>query len=135
MIESGYYPLGAEHDPHAPWNEREIPEREFNVVCSQTLSKNVTVITDSYIPGDKGIDYEDGIAEGWSDPDDTSNTNWAEEYHDNGYHTPLQLLELFKQFLEENKRNGLVFKSPKFTEDIIEECKDWVEDETEYIED
>lgn len=23
MYESGYYPPGAEHDPHAPWNEKE----------------------------------------------------------------------------------------------------------------
>jgi hypothetical protein len=51
-------------------------------------------------------------------------------YHDNDYHTPLQLIELFKQCLEENLKNGVVFKSPRYTEDLIKECEGWEEVET-----
>lgn len=139
MIESGYYPAGSEFDPSAPWNEPVIPEKEFEVTCSQSLSKTVLVITDNYIPGASGVDYESDdeggyTAVGWHDPDDTSDTNWAEEYHANDYHTPLQLIQLFEQVLKNNLEHGIVFRSSEFTQDLINECKGWTEDETEYIE-
>ena len=130
------YPSGAD-TPDAPWNEVDVPEQDFNVTCSQTLSKTVTVTTNNYIPGASGVDYESdedgGYAVSWHDPDDTSNTDWANEYHDNDYHTPLQLIQLLKQVLETDLQHGIVFKSPKFTQDLINECADWQEDETEYI--
>lgn len=31
MCESGYYPMGAEYDPCAPWNEAPLKEVMFNV--------------------------------------------------------------------------------------------------------
>ena len=112
---------------------------DFDVTCSQTLSKTVTVTTNNYTPGAEGVDYEpDGeggyCSFGWHDPDDTSDTNWADEYHENDYHTPLQLIELLKQVLEENMKNGVVFKSPRYTAKLIEECEDWCEDDVEYVE-
>ena len=139
MRESGYYPPGAEFDPSAPYNQSDPDDMDFDVTCSQTLSKTVTVTTNNYIPGAEGVDYESDDEGGcyavpYHDDPDTSDTNWAEEYHDNQYHTPAQLLELFKQCLEENMKNGLVFKTPKFTEDLIKECEGWCEDETEFIE-
>jgi hypothetical protein len=123
----------------APWNEESVPEKDFEVTCSQSLSKTVTIWTDNYIPGASGVDYEpDGeggyCACGWHDPDDTSDTNWAEEYHYNDHYTPLQLIGLFKQCLEETLKNGLVFQTPGVTKRLIEECDGWTEDETEYIE-
>lgn len=131
------YPCGAD-TPDAPWNEVDVPEQDFDVTCSQTLSKTVTVTTNNYIPGASGVDYEPDdeggyYASSWHDPDDTSNTDWANEYHDNDYHTPLQLIQLLKQVLETALQHGIVFKSPKFTHDLINECADWQEDETEYI--
>ena len=134
------YPDGLnDHSVDAPWNEHEVPEKEFEITCSQSLSRTVPVWTDNYIPGACGCDYEpDGeggyCASGWQDPDDTSNTDWANEYHDNDYHTPLQLIQLLKQVLENDLQHGIVFKSPRFTQDLINECNDWQEDETEYIE-
>lgn len=140
MRESGYFPAGAEFDPSAPYNEPSVPEKEFDVTCCQTLSKTVTVYTDNYTPGASGVDYEPDdeggyTAVGWHDDDDTSDTNWADEYHDNDHYTPLQLIGLFKQCLEENLKNGLVFKNPSTTKSLIEECEGWTEDETEYVED
>ena len=127
MRDSDYYPAGAANDPNAPYNEYENPDRDFDVTCSQTLSTTVTVTTNNYLyicdedEDGKYVDY------------DTSDTNWAEEYHSNDYHTPMQLIHLFKEFLEQQKNNGIVFKSPSFTDALIEECDNWVEDETEYI--
>lgn len=131
------YPAGVD-TPDAPWNQEEVPEEEFEVTCSQCLSKTVTVITNNYIPGASGVDYEPDdeggyYAVGWHDDNDTSDTNWEEEYHDNDYHTPKQLIELFGQYLQEQLSKGIVFKSPAFTEHLIEECKGWEDDDTEYI--
>ena len=134
------YPLGvSDSTVGTPWNEPIVPEEDFEITCSQSLSKTVTVTTNNYIPGASGVDYERDDEGGtyampWHDDPDTSDTNWADEYHGNDYHTPAQLLILFKQFLEENIKQGLVFKSPKFTENLIRECDGWTEDETEYIE-
>lgn len=118
-----YYPAGAYNDPSAPYNEVSIPERDFDVNVCQTLEKYVTVTTDDYIPEyddwDRSVHY------------DTNDTNWLEAYYDNDYHTPLQLIELFKQCLEENLKNGVVFKSPKYTENLIKECEGWEEVETD----
>ena len=134
------YPDGlSDRSPDAPWNEYEVPEKEFEVTCSQSLSKTVTVTTNDYIPGASGVDYEPDdeggyYASGWQDPDDTSNTDWANEYHANDYHTPLQLIQLLKQVLLNNLEHGIAFKSPKFSYDLINECEGWTEDETEYTE-
>lgn len=134
------YPDGlSDRSPDAPWNEHEVPEKEFEVTCSQSLSKTVSVWTNDYIPGASGVDYEPDdeggyYASGWQDPDDTSNTDWANEYHANDYHTPLQLIQLLKQVLLNDLQHGIAFKSPKFTNDLINECEGWTEDETEYTE-
>lgn len=138
MYDNYNYPPGAD-TPDAPWNEPVIPEKDFEITCSQSLSRTVIVTTNNYTPGASGVDYEPDdeggyYASGWHDPDDTSDTNWAEEYHDNDHYTPIQLIELFKQCLEENLKNGLVFKTPGVTKRLIEECDGWTEDETEYIE-
>lgn len=59
MTESGYYPPGAEHNPGAPYNEVETPEREIEVTVSVTLSKTVKIKVSDYQITDSGKD-EDG---------------------------------------------------------------------------
>ena len=149
MWESGYYPPGAEHDPNAPWNEVEVPEQDFEITCSQSLSRTATVTTNNYIPGASGVDYEpDGeggyCAEGWHDDDDTSDTNWADEYKENGYKTPLQLIQMLKEYLqkdlekweEEDKKDPHKWAATQVRrfKGLIEECDCWTEDETEFVE-
>lgn len=134
--ESGYYPPGAEFDPNAPYNQHEPDEKEFDVTCSQTLSKTVTVFSSNY---EEGVDEEWDKEEGgvyksyWCD---TSNIDWAEEYAENDYHTPLQLIALFKRYLED-MLNGTETSSkhPSFLKRLIEECDGWCDDETEFVED
>ena len=139
MYDNYNYPAGADNEM-APWNEPIIPEKDFEVTCSQSLSKTVTVTTNNYIPGASGVDYEPDdeggyYASGWHDPDDTSDTNWADEYHNNDYHTPLQLIELFKKHLEnELNRMGEV-KNERWIKHLIEECSNWQEDDIEIVED
>ena len=59
MTESGYYPPGAKHDPNAPWNQVDNPEREIEVTVSVTLSKTVKIKVSDYEITDSGKD-EDG---------------------------------------------------------------------------
>jgi hypothetical protein len=145
MRESGWYPAGAEFDANAPYNEPYVPEKEFDITCSQSLSRTATVWTDNYIPGASGVDYEPDdeggyYASGWQDPDDTSDTNWGEEYKACGHYTPLQLIQLYKETLKEQLKSweGLEDSSTgkneiRRIEHLIEECDCWSDDETEYI--
>ena len=138
MVESGYFPTGAEYSLSAPYNQKEIPDMDFHLTCSQCLSKTVKVTTNDYLPGATETEYEkehDGSYSSitYTEAPDTFDTSWSNVYHENDYHTPAQLLTLFKQFLEENKEHGIVFKSPGFTDKLIEECSGWTEDNTEYI--
>lgn len=140
MIESGYYPAGAEFDPSAPYNQSDPGDMEFGVTCSQSLSKSVSVWTSDYIPGSSGVDYEVNDEGGvdtisWEDDPDTSDTDWEKAYEEDHY-TPLQLINLFKRYLEsELNHTETVSKQPSFLKHLISECSDWVEDETEIIED
>lgn len=135
MIESGYYPPGAEFDPNAPWNQEELPEKTFDVCVSQTLSKSTKVTTNDYIPEDNGLD-EDGM---YYEDIDTSCTDWKEAYSGNQSSTPLELLEAFKTLLEEivngdnDSLQSLTSRRSEFKH-LIEECEGWVEDELEIIE-
>lgn len=136
---SNYPPMSQSEWDNAPWNEQELPEKEFEVTISQTLSKTVPVFTNNYIPGESGTEYElndEGVYSpiGYQDPDDTSNINWGEEYHSNDYHTPKQLISLFCKFLQEQKEKGNYLRSEEYTDWIIDECGEWSDDETEYIE-
>lgn len=134
------YPAGAEHDPNAPYNQEEVPEKEFDVLASQTLSKSNKVITDNYIPGASWVEYEHdeegGHAIGCHEPDDTSDTNWENEYHANDHYMPSQLIEIFKNFLENvlTTGNREWQESLAHTKHLFQECCGWSEDETEVIE-
>ncbi len=140
------YPYGAD-GPNSPWNQPEVPEKEFDVTCSQSLSRTVTVWTNNYIPGASGVDYEPNDeggydACGWHDEDDTSNTDWGQAYDESGYCTPLQLIQMLREYLGKDlDRVDIIAEETnqdkKFLErklkHLIEECDCWTDDETEYI--
>lgn len=60
MRESGYYPAGAEHDPNAPYNQVEAPERTFDIGIVQTFHIGAKVISTEY---DGGFRDEEGYYE------------------------------------------------------------------------
>lgn len=146
MYDNYNYPAGAD-TPDAPWNQVDVPEKEFEVTCCQTLSRTSLVITNNYIPGASGVDYEPDdeggyCACGWHDDDDTSDTNWADEYHDNNHYTPLELINKFKEHLmkqwntlkdAEEANDAKTKYEKREIQHLIEECEGWTEDETEYI--
>lgn len=129
MIESGYYPPGAEFDPRAPWNESGPPdERTFDVCISQSLSRSTQVTTSDY--SIEVAEDEDGRFNNI----DTSETDWRAAYKEERM-TPLGLIGEFKSFLEKTLPDPVVFpKEYKKAKYLIEECEGWVEDDLEVIE-
>lgn len=126
MPDNYNYPLGADNES-APWNQVEPPEKDFNVVISQTLSKSVVVTTTNYTPY---VDEEDGTV--YAETDDT---NWHEEFIECGYYTPLDLIGEFKRLLElrvEQMEDG---PDRQRYNQLIEECSNWVEDDIEIFKD
>lgn len=135
---SNYPPMSQSEWDNAPWNEPTIPEKEFEIQVSQTLVKTCDVITDKYIPGPSWVEWESdeegGHAIGCHDPDDTSDTDWEQEYKDQHY-TILELLaeleEMARKELENTAPNSLRGKELK---NIIDECQGWELDDSEYEE-
>lgn len=126
------YPPGAANDPNAPYNEQIIPDMEFDVTVSISLSKTVVCNTNDY-----GIEYDDATHHIELD---TSDTNWSSVYTDNHYTIP-QLLEMLKQYVQKDldkvhevsKEHNIneKFLKRKY-EHILSECDNWTIDEEVY---
>ena len=143
------YPPGVSDDtPDAPWNDPEVPEKEFDVTCTLCMSKTVSCYTKDYIPGAEGVDYEPDDEGGsyavpYHEDDDTSDTNWSEVFKDNHKTIP-ELLEEFKQYLQKDlenidavaeiRKHDKAFLKRKL-ERLIEECDGWSIDEEDYEKD
>lgn len=142
------YPVGSDTQD-APWNEQPQSEHEFNVTCSQSLSKDTTVFTNDF--KEEWEDDYDGENHFCHMIPDTSDTDWKGAYKDNRHYTPLELIECLKVSSEEaleslkkelwdiradgdlNKVKDLERRIHNL-ENLIEECTGWVEDETEIVE-
>lgn len=125
MFESGYYPAGAEFNTNAPWNEKEVPERDFEVNATFTLTKQCQITTNDYVPEESGQD-EDGW---WYDEISTQDTDWEAAYKEN-YKTPLELIEILKKKCEDelaaigDMKHGTYSKRREL-QNIIDSCKGW----------
>lgn len=127
MYDNYNYPLGAD-TPYAPWNEQEVPKRQFDVCISQTLSKSTKVTTNDYV---LEVDQDkDGVYESA----DTSATDWREAYK-NEHLTPLQLIGEFKDFLTKHLPDPIIdIKGFRRFRHLIGECEGWKVDEAEVVE-
>lgn len=124
MKESDYYPAGAWNDQSAPYNQPEPQEMDFDVNVHTTLQKDAKIRTNNYIPE---FDEEDGRTY-----PNTDDTNWIDAYKEYN-HTPLELIQLFKECLEYLQENNIKWASRKryFIKGLIEECDGWNEEEFE----
>ena len=122
MKEADYYPTGAYNDPDAPWNQPVIPERDFDVTVSQTLSRDVKVTTDNYRP-----EYDDEYGYAYANTEDT---DWKEVYGQQ-HLTILELLGDYKLRLENLKMVLADEKEIKRINYLLSECEGWMEDDFE----
>ena len=90
------YPPGAAHDPNAPYNEPLIPERDFDVEVTITMSKVVTITTDNYVP-----EYDDEDGHTYAN---TENTEWDKEFENSGHFTIADLIEELKGYVVEDMK-------------------------------
>lgn len=93
MIESGFYPPGAEFDPNAPYNQSDPDERSFTCEVMETVSRMVDVTTTKYNVFSETD--EDGM---YYSELDTSDVNWGEEYDELYYDLP-ELMKELKAFI------------------------------------
>ena len=129
MYDNYNYPPGAD-TPDAPWNEPIVPEREFDVTISMSLSRTVQCYTNKYIPE---VDEENGHLYV-----DTSDTPWGEVYGDNHKTIP-ELLEELKKYIQKDLDN-LADDETKMDkafhrrrlEFLLTECDEWTVDEEDY---
>ena len=136
MIESGYYPPGAEFDPNAPYNQSDPEPVKVDVCISQTLHKSTTISTTDYV-AEEWEDYErddDGgfvttreVSYNFSDSDLLSaykNDNW----------TIPELLDELKDYIKRDLENGCSKPKKAWLEKMMKACEDWELDEEEVIE-
>lgn len=125
MIESGYYPPGAEFDPRAPWNQVDLPEKEIEVTISVTLSKTVKVSVNDYTV------EEDTDEDGRCLSYDYSDCDLHKAVEDQIY-LPQNLAIVTERLFDQDldlKAAGM----PRYLKDAIKDCKDWNLDDFEVV--
>lgn len=137
---SNYPAMSQSQWDSAPFNEVEVPEKDFEITCSQSLSRTAIVTTNNYIPCvDEGCEDGVGYHDEWAD---TSDTCWSDEYANNGYKTPLELICLLREYvakdltelentMEPDDRSYKATQA-RMLRGLIEECDAWSEDETDF---
>lgn len=92
------YPLGADNSS-APWNQVENSEIERDCEVTEIITRKITLSTTDYI-AEEDRDEEFGKCLSA----DTSDTDWAGEYSNQGY-TVLELIAKLKAYVEEDIKN------------------------------
>lgn len=125
------YPPGAANDPNAPYNQHDIPEKDFEVIICQSLSKVATVTTSDYNP------IKECDEDGYYCYDDTSETNWSQAYKESCYDC-LELINELKDITDTILANWDNFKDyiakpwSKIYR-INEDCQGWQLDDSEVL--
>lgn len=123
MRDRDYYPSGAYNDPSAPWNERETPERDFDMEVTVTANRKVTITSTRY---NMFIDDEDGhtYIEMCDDMD------WLEHYTEQ-YWTLHELMGRVRHLLESWKPEKLSVDDRELYNRIMDETSGWIETDAE----
>lgn len=121
------YPPGAAHDPSAPYNQPVIPERDFDVEVTITMSKVVTITTDNYVP-----EYDDEYGHTYAN---TENTEWDKEFENSGHFTIADLIEELKGYVvEDMKTCAPNTRKVSHLKRLLLACEDWETIEESYEE-
>lgn len=105
----------------APWEEVEVPERNFKVCVSQTLSRSTDVDTQDYT-WDKGEEYPD-----------TSETNWKTTYLAQHY-SPFEIIENTRKIAQTLIAKGQTSVAGVYLPSLLRDCRGWICDDFEVVE-
>ena len=118
------YPRMSQSDwDNAPWNQPVIPEKEFSVAVSQTLSKIVEITTDDYY---LEYDKEDGYTYA-----NTENTDWKRAYENSDFKIQDLLLELKSYVQNDLDTYGSDTRKTAYLKQLLKACDGWIEDDYE----
>lgn len=121
------YPPGAAHDQNAPYNEPVIPEKDFEVEVTFTMSKVVTITTDNYAP-----EYDDEDGHTYAN---TENTEWDKEFENSGHFTIADLIEELKGYVVEDMKTCAPNTGKgAHLQRLLLACEDWETIEESYEE-
>jgi hypothetical protein len=123
MRDKDYYPAGAYNDPSAPYNEISIPEKEFELDITVTLTKKETVWSDDY-----ALVYDDGT--GITDVD-SDNTDFTQIYADNCISIQQLLADLERRIEKDLADDSLTPMRKSQLRRWLAATKGWQVEETE----
>jgi len=124
MMESGYYPPGAENDPRAPWNQSDPEPVTAAVEYSCTMCRTVNVETTDYVPGTTEKEWDgDGYVAVHYD-DDFSDTDWMSEFK-NQNRTPMQLIKMLADIATSFANGHIPEMRVSEWKDIAADCAGW----------
>lgn len=124
------YPLGADDDPRAPWNQKETPEVEVEVWASNTLSRAALITVKDYkeLPPDAETDEEGHTA--YTRNIDFSECNLQGQFKNQCY-TIKELLEELRMTVNDINSNGLNDVNLNHLNRLAREGEYWTVDEEE----
>lgn len=128
MVESDYYPAGAQNDPNAPYNQKDSKPVDVEVYFNQTLSRVATVEVKDYVEEaweDWEQDEEGNVLHSGGIDYDFSDTNFLKAYKDQELDIP-ELLSYLKTYITED----LAQTSPhsgkgKHLKRLLAACEGW----------
>lgn len=117
MLESGYYPAGAEFDPNAPWNECDPEEITRECDIWNSVRKTMPIATTDYVPVNPLDD----------DPD-LSEVDWSDEFATRHYDIP-ELLEELSNLVRKYAPQGMTVSEQRHIRRVLSEAEGWETDE------
>lgn len=113
----------------APWNDKENSVIERDCEVTETISRKVSLSTADYVAEE---DWDDDFGKCVSE--DTSDTNWAEEYSNQEY-TVLELIAKLKEYVEEDIKNTASNTSKgRELQRLLSACDGWEQVEVDVSE-
>ena len=128
----GDYPLGAEYDSLAPWNQPEENEDDVEVWASSTMSRAATITVTGFREEAPDMEQdEDGNITCVSNRD-YSDCNLSEQFKYQ-YFTIPELLAKLRDTVNEINLKGINDDNLRTLNKIADESSHWVEDEFEVV--
>lgn len=117
---NGGYPTGAAHDSSAPYNEKDLPEKQFDVSVTVTLYRETEVTTDLYT----GIEYDAPDSE-FIDTSGMGYEEWDTAYHDNYPYDIDELLRILVDVAKEKMQATDDKKQKRHWRHVIDCASGW----------
>lgn len=129
----GDYPIGAELDPRAPWNEpSEAPEHEVEVWVSTSLSRPAVISAQGVIEEEPDVEQDEEGNRTYIRNYDYSNCNFTKDF-ENQYYTIKEILTNLADVVNDIGLHGLTDSNLRKLNKLAREGELWEENELEVV--